>query len=99
MVPSVGYGTLSRMGLLSKTRKPSTGPTFHSNPHKVTSTTLKSMMMSLLHNLVGKVTKFLKNQKQIITNQKLLATCYNEDHPNKKLQLGFASCSNEDKVP
>lgn len=43
--------------------------------------------MSLLHKLVRKVSKVLKNQRALASNQKQLAGCYNTDHHEHPIQL------------
>lgn len=56
-----GFGTLSRMGLVAKADESSTGPTFRPAPYQVSSTKAKSIMMSLLYRIKGKVYWSLKS--------------------------------------
>lgn len=56
-------------------------------------------MMGLLHKLVCKVSKVLKNQKILTANQRKLAEGYNADHLNHPIELGSFSGSDSDDEP
>lgn len=87
----VRHGTLQKMGLIKKiVGSASLTP----GPSRSRSTSVKSIMMGLLHKLVRKVSKVLKNQRTLALTQKQLAACYNADHPEHPTELGSMSESN-----
>lgn len=85
------------MGLIHKTTSAASGTsTLTPRPSRAQSTFIKSTMTGLLHKLVCKVLKVLKNQKTLVFNQRQLAACYNVNHSNHPIELGSISGSNSD---
>lgn len=56
-------------------------------------------MMGLLHKLVPKISKVLKNHKTLTFNQRKLAVSYNVDHPDYPIKVGLVSGSDSDVEP
>lgn len=79
----VGFETLERMSLMTKDGRSSSIAPLQPASHRFRSAMVKLTMMGLLHGLMKKVTKVLKNQKTLASNQKLLATSHNANHPDQ----------------
>lgn len=75
------------MGLIEK------GTCLTAGPSHAYKTSVHTSALSLLHTLVRKVTKVLKNQKTLTSNQKQLVACYNADHSEHPIHLGSVSGS------
>lgn len=96
---TIGHGTLHHMDLIKDAGRSSSSTTLQLGPDRARSVKVKSSMMGLLHTLVCKVTKVLKNQWTLASNQELLATSHNVYHPNHSLHLESVSCSKSDVHP
>lgn len=85
------------MGLLQTDAiAPSFTSTLKPGPSRACSAFEKSTMMGLLHLLVCKVSKVLKNQKALASNQRKLAAGYNADHLEQPIELASISGSDID---
>lgn len=60
---------------------------------------IKSTMMGLLHKLVQKVSKVLKNEKTLASNQRQLVAYYNADHLDHPILLGSVNGSDSTDEP
>lgn len=85
---TVGHGTLRKMSLINKAIGFTVGPS------RAYTASTRTSTMTLLHTLIRKVSKLLKNQKTLASNQKQLVVCYNAKHAEHPIHLGSLSGSN-----
>lgn len=94
---AVGHGTLKKMGLIqTDATTPSSIFTLRPRPSRAHFASVKSTMMRLLHTLVCKALRFLKNQKTFSSNQRKLVTCHNADRPEHSIELESINYSDSD---
>lgn len=97
---AMAHRTLCKMGLIEKTAATTSGSsTLTLGPFKVHSTFVKSTVMDLLHKLMQKVLKVLKNQRTLASNQRQLAVCYNTNNTDHPIELGSVNGSDSDDEP
>lgn len=97
---AMGHRTLRKMGLIqADAAAPSATSILRLGPSKAHSTSVKSTMMGLLHTLVCKVSKVLKNQKTLTSNQRKLAPSYNADHSEHLIDPASINSSDSNVEP
>lgn len=88
----MGHGTLRKMSLTQTDEAtPSSISTVRPRPSRARFGFVKSTMMELLHTLVCKVSKVLKNQKTLASNQRKLVADDNVNHLEQPIEMASIS--------